>query len=145
MSTIIEFYVAPDDEAAATVVEHGPAGIFESLSCGNFDVEEALMEWEGIFTGRRFEELVAAGEPRVVADPDDGEGPLILVVSGPLQDALAAADPLRLAEVGALWVRERAAEGEEFDLEMATELLGDLARLARAADEHAGCLYCWSA
>ncbi|MFE7113586.1 hypothetical protein ACFU98_46400 [Streptomyces sp. NPDC057575] len=145
MSIIIKFFVAPNDEAAATVVERGPDGVFESLVFGNFDVEEALIEWESIFTGRRFEDLVAADEPRVVADPGDGEGPLVLVASAPLQDALSAAGQPRLAEVSELWVRERAADGETFDAELATELLGGLARLARTAGGRDAGLYCWTA
>ncbi|MEW2484734.1 hypothetical protein [Streptomyces sp. NPDC048411] len=145
MSIIIKFFAAPDDEAAAAVVERGPDGVFESLVFGNFDIEEAMIEWESPFTGRRFEDLVAADEPRVVADPRDGEGPLVLVASAPLQDALATADQPRLAEVSELWVRERAVEGETFDPELATELLDELANLARTAGGRDARLYCWTA
>ncbi|XUL86384.1 hypothetical protein ACQ86D_06475 [Streptomyces galilaeus] len=99
MSIIIRFFLAPDRAAAAVVVEGGPDGVFELLTYGNFDAEEALAEWESIFTGRSFEELVAADEPEVVADPGDGEGPVILAASRVLQDALAAADEHRLVEV----------------------------------------------
>ncbi|MFC9398663.1 hypothetical protein ACFTWS_36800 [Streptomyces sp. NPDC057027] len=58
MSIVIKFFVAPDAEAAAAVAEGGPDGVFESLTFGNFDAEEALIEWEGIFTGRSFEEAL---------------------------------------------------------------------------------------
>lgn len=70
MSIIIKFFVAPDHDAAAAVVEVGPDDFFESLTFGNFDAEEALIEWESIFTGQTFEGLVAADVPEVVADPD---------------------------------------------------------------------------
>uniref|UniRef100_A0AAU2VGF9 Uncharacterized protein n=1 Tax=Streptomyces sp. NBC_00003 TaxID=2903608 RepID=A0AAU2VGF9_9ACTN len=73
MSIVIKFFVAPDAEAAAAVAEGGPDGVFESLTFGNFDVEEALIEWEGIFTGRSFEEVLDDGVPETVVDPDDGE------------------------------------------------------------------------
>ncbi|MFJ6769906.1 hypothetical protein ACIQOV_02800 [Kitasatospora sp. NPDC091257] len=119
MSIIIKFFVAPDDKAAAAVVEHGPGEAFESLVFGNFDVEEAMIEWEGILTGRSFEELVEADEPAVVADPGDGEGPMVLAASTALQDALAVADTPRLVEVSELWAQERAAEGEVLDPEVA--------------------------
>ncbi|WP_189316594.1 hypothetical protein [Streptomyces brasiliensis] len=145
MSVIIKFFVAPEDEAAAAVVERGPDGVFESLACGNFDIEEALIEWESIFTGRRFEVLAAADEPRVVADPDEGEGPMVLAASAPLQDALTAADQPRLAEVSQLWVRERAAEDKTLDQELATKLLENLAHLARTAGGRDARLYCWMA
>lgn len=145
MSIIIKFFVAPSHEAAATVVDSGPDGAFESLSYGNFDAEEALIEWESIFTDRSFEELVAADEPEAVADPGDWEGPIVFAASAALQDALAAADQSRLVEVGRLWVQERAADGEAFDQEIAIEILSDLARLARGIGGRNHRLYCWMA
>ncbi|WP_329315029.1 hypothetical protein [Streptomyces sp. NBC_01262] len=51
----------------------------------------------------------------------------------------------RLAEVGELWIQERAAEGEVFDPKMVGELLRDLADLARAAGGQGHGLYCWMA
>ncbi|WP_031074375.1 hypothetical protein [Streptomyces sp. NRRL WC-3742] len=145
MSLIIKFFVASDDEAAAAVVDRGPDEAFESLVFGNFDIEEAMIEWESILTGRSFEELVEADEPAVVADPSDGEGPMVLAASKALQDALAAADLPRLVEVSELWVQERAAKGEVFDREVATKILGDLAGLARSVGGRGSSLYCWVA
>ncbi|WP_369387142.1 hypothetical protein AB5J72_05630 [Streptomyces sp. CG1] len=145
MSIAIKFFVAPDHDAAAAVVEGGPDGVFESLTFGNFDAEEALIEWESIFTGRSFEELVAADEPEFVADPGDGEGPVVLAASRSLQDALAAADEYRLVEVSRLWVAERAADGEVFDQEIAAWILSGVADLARAIGEQEEGLYCWTA
>ncbi|WP_395293643.1 hypothetical protein ACF9IK_08540 [Kitasatospora hibisci] len=52
MSIVIKFFAAADAEAAAAVAQGGPDAVFGSLTFGNFDVEEALIEWEGIFTGR---------------------------------------------------------------------------------------------
>ncbi|MET9079180.1 hypothetical protein ABZX95_45365 [Streptomyces sp. NPDC004232] len=145
MSIVIKFFVAPDHDAAAAVVEAGPDGVFESLTFGNFDAEEALIEWESIFTGRSFEELVAADEPEFVADPGDGEGPVVLAASRILQDALAAADEYRLVEVSRLWVAERAADREVFDQEIAAWILGGVADLARVIGEQEEGLYCWTA
>ena len=145
MSIIIEFFTAPDDTAAAGIVDRGPTGAFGSLSCGNFDATEAVIEWESIFTGQSFETLVSADEPRMVVYPDEGDGPLVFVASGALQGALADAAPARLAEVGELWIAERAEDGEVFDPEMVGELLGDLADLARTARERGHSLYCWMA
>lgn len=73
MSIVIEFFVAPDAEAAAAVAEGRPTGFFESLTFGNVDVEKALTGWEGIFTGRSFEEVLDDDIPETVVDPDDGE------------------------------------------------------------------------
>ncbi|WP_037603336.1 hypothetical protein [Streptacidiphilus rugosus] len=145
MSIVIKFFVAPDAEAAAGVAEGGPDGVFESLTFGNFDVEEALIEWEGIFTGRSFEEVLDDDVPETVADLGDSEGPLVLAVSGTLQAALSSASEDRLAEVSLLWVAERAADGEVFDPEIAVWILGGLANVARTVGEGDEKLYCWVA
>ncbi|MGX1542245.1 hypothetical protein [Streptomyces adustus] len=145
MSIVIKFFVAPDHEAAAAVAEGGPDGVFESLTFGNFDVEEALIEWEGIFTGRSFEEVLDDDVPETVADPDDGEGPLVLAVSRTFRDALCTADEHRLAEVSRLWVAEQAADGKVFDPEIAVWILSGLADLARAVGGGDENLYCWVA
>jgi hypothetical protein len=143
VSIVIKFFVAPGHEAAAATAERGPDGVFESLTFGNFDVEEALIEWESIFTGRSFEELVDDDVPETVADPDDSGGPLVFCVSGTLQDALATAGEHRLPEVSRLWVAERAEDGEAFDPEIAVWILSGLADLARAAGQRDEGLYCW--
>ncbi|XUL92079.1 hypothetical protein ACQ86D_40325 [Streptomyces galilaeus] len=145
MSTIVKFFAAPGHEAAAAVMDGGPDGVFESLSFGNFDAEEALLEWESVFTGRSFDVLVAAGQPEVVADPCDGEGPMLFAASKALQEALAAAGQSRLVEVGRLWVEERAASGEAFDQETATGILSDPARLAHGLRGQDHRLYGWMA
>lgn len=145
MSTIIKFFVAPDHAAAAAVVEVGPDDFFESLTFGNFDAEEALIEWESIFTGQAFEDLVATDVPEVVADPGDGQGPVVLAASRALQDALTVADEQRLVEVSRLWVAERAADGEVFDEGITVRILGGLAGLVRAIGRKPGGLYCWTA
>ena len=145
MSTIIKFFVAPDHTAAAAVVEVGPDDFFESLTFGNFDAEEALIEWESIFTGQTFEGLVAADVPEVVADPGNGEGPVVLAASRALQDALAVAEEQRLVEVSRLWVAERAAYGEVFDEGIAVRILSGLAGLVRVIGRKPGGLYCWTA
>ncbi|WP_377271649.1 hypothetical protein [Peterkaempfera sp. SMS 1(5)a] len=145
MSVVIKFFVAPDHEAAAAVAEGGPDEVFESLTFGNFDVEEALIEWESIFTGRSFEEVLDDDVPETVADPDDGEGPLVLFVSRTIQAALSTADEHWLAEVSRLWVAERAADGEVFDPEIAVWILSGLANLARAVGQGDEGLYCWVA
>jgi hypothetical protein len=46
MSIIIEFFTAPDDTAAAGIVDR-PTGAFDSRSCGNFDATEAVISRPG--------------------------------------------------------------------------------------------------
>ncbi|MET9508726.1 hypothetical protein ABZX62_09665 [Streptomyces flavidovirens] len=71
MSIVVKFFAAPDDTSAALALPTGPGRAFESLSFGSFDPEEAVVEWECLLAGCRFEELVEAGEPRIVAGQDD--------------------------------------------------------------------------
>ncbi|WP_308375980.1 hypothetical protein [Streptomyces sp. ISL-99] len=60
MSIVVKFFAAPDDTSAALALPTGPVRAFESLSFGNFDPEEAVVEWECLLAGGRFEELVEA-------------------------------------------------------------------------------------
>jgi hypothetical protein len=48
MSIIIEFFTAPDDTAAAGIVDRGPIGAFDSRSCGNFDATGAVISRSGM-------------------------------------------------------------------------------------------------
>src|SRR4051812_6794468 len=138
MNSRIEFFVAPDDEAAATVVDGGPDKTFESVTFGNFDADMALLEWDSLLTGRSFDDVLLASVSGVITDEDDGA--LIVAASEELQEALSDADPAELDRVAQRWVTERAAEGEDIDLETAGEILTEVARLAQPPDPR---LYCW--
>ncbi|MFD6877330.1 MULTISPECIES: hypothetical protein [unclassified Streptomyces] len=144
MSIIVKFFVAPDDAAAARVVGGGPGLAFESVSFGNFDSEGAVVEWECLFFGEDFEELLEAGEPRIIAGEDD-DGCVVFALSARLVDALAEAEPSRLCEVAADWARQRAEDGEEIGSEVAVEMLGSLGTLARGTEAHGHGVYCWVA
>jgi hypothetical protein len=137
MSSIIRFFVAPDDEAAATVVDGDPENTFESVTYGNFDADLALLEWDSLLTGQAFDDLLLASASGVITEEEDGA--LIVAASAELQEALGSATGAELARVAQLWVDERAAEGETIDPELAREILTELARLARTAEHR---LYC---
>ncbi|MER7773013.1 hypothetical protein [Kitasatospora sp. NPDC096140] len=143
MSVIIKYFAAPTHEAAATVVGPGPDGIFESRTWGNFDPEEAMIVWESLLTDRSFDNLLDDGEPETVADPDDGQGPVILAASRTLQAALADTDHSQLLQTSRLWVEQQASEGATIDQDTAKAILESLAQLARSI-EHGDRLYCWT-
>ncbi|GHI85456.1 hypothetical protein [Streptomyces xanthophaeus] len=143
MSTLVTFFAAPDEASAALVAGFGPGGLHECLSYGNFDPEEAVLAWECLLSGSRFEELAEAGEPRVIAG-EDGEGGLVLALSGGLVEALAQASAPRLVEASASWAGLRARDGEPVDPELAAEILTGLGTLARAAGGRGHRLYCWA-
>ncbi|MFF4078203.1 hypothetical protein ACFYZN_02220 [Streptomyces sp. NPDC001777] len=144
MSILVEFFVAPDDASAALVLPTGPRRAFESLSFGNFDPEEAVIEWECLLAGGSFEELVEAGEPRVVAGLDD-DGCVVLALSPRLSAALAGAGPSGSRAVAAAWVARRAEDGEFIDVGVAEAILGDLSALAGDARHRGQGVYCWVA
>ncbi|MBG0567288.1 hypothetical protein [Actinoplanes aureus] len=125
MSSIIDFYLAPDDAAAA-----GGPGDGESAEYGNFDAYTALFEWEALLTGRDAMELIESDD-----SPDVGD--LVFRARGELVTALAEASPERLAWVTREWIAgdEAGVEDEELALELVTEVAG-LARTARATGRH---------
>ena len=140
VSSIIEFFVAPDDAAAAGVAEGGPGVSFESATYGNFDVWSTLEEWESILTGRSLEELVSGGG-NVVAG---GDGiPLVWAIPRDLMTALADADDQLLSGAAEQWIRLRDEEGETIDSELAQELIREVAALAVDAIRTGSSLYCW--
>ncbi|WP_406837889.1 hypothetical protein ACICHK_19255 [Streptomyces sp. AHU1] len=144
VSVIVEFFAAPDDTSSALALQAGPGRAFESLSFGNFDPEEAVVEWECLLVGGSFEELVEAGEPRIVADQDD-DGCVVFALSPRLSAALAGAERSELADVAASWAAKRAEDGEVIDVEVADVILGELAALVSGARRQGRSVYCWVA
>lgn len=134
MSSIIEFFTAPGDDAAAAVADHGPAGKYQVARYGNFDPVTTVGEWESSFS------IVGDDDPRLIA----GDGPpLVLAVSASLQAALAAADEEQLAEAATRWVELHAGDGEDIHPEFAHDMLSEIASLARTATPRGHRLYYW--
>jgi hypothetical protein len=144
VSIIVEFFVAPDDTSASLTLKTGPGRAFESLSFGNFDPEEAVVEWECLLVGGSFEELVEAGEPRIVAGQDK-DGCVVFAISPRLSTALADATHSRLRDVAASWAQLRAEGGEVIDAEIAEAIVDDLAALVTSARRQNQGVYCWVA
>ncbi|MFC8295834.1 hypothetical protein ACFUJ0_25795 [Streptomyces sp. NPDC057242] len=144
MSIIVKFFVAPDDTSASLALQTGPGRAFESLSFGNFDPEEAVVEWECLLAGGSFEELVEAGEPRIIAGQDN-DGCVVFAISPRLSTALAEATHSRLSNVAASWTQLRAEDGEVIDTEIADVIVGDLAALVSNARRQNQSVYCWVA
>ncbi|MYV73312.1 hypothetical protein GT352_05060 [Streptomyces sp. SID1046] len=144
MSIIVKFFVAPDDTSAGLALKTGPGRAFESLSFGNFDPEEAVVEWECLLASGSFEELVEAGEPRIVAGQDN-DGCVVFAISPRLTTALADAGHSRLRDVAASWTQLRAEDGEVIDTGIADGIVGDLAALVSSARRQNQNVYCWVA
>ncbi|MFJ8975173.1 hypothetical protein [Streptomyces sp. NPDC102282] len=144
MSIIVEFFAAPDDTSAASVVRTGPRRAFESLSFGTFDLEEAVVAWECLLAGGSFEDLVEAGEPRAVAGQDD-DGCVVFAISPRLSTALAEAERSELEDAAAAWSAQCAEDGYVIDVEIAEVILVDLAALVTSARLQGRRVYCWVA
>lgn len=140
----MKFFVAPGDTSAGLALRTGPGRAFESLSFGNFDPEEALVEWECLLVGGSFEELVEAGEPRIVAGQDN-DGCVVFAMSPRLSAALADAGHSRLRDVAAAWAQLRAEDGEAINAEIADAIVSDLAGLVSSARRQNQGVYCWVA
>jgi hypothetical protein len=137
----VEFFIAPDAGAAARVRGLGTRGAFEALPGGIYDPADAVVEWESILTGRSFQTLVRAGEPRVVAEIAN-DGCYVFAVSERLVSLLATADQRRLDEVARQWARLRQEDGEDITDEEAVAHLRQLAGLARRAVDKWNGLFC---
>jgi hypothetical protein len=134
MSSIVEFFIAPGDDAAAAVADHGPAGVTGVARYGNFDPVTTMGDWESSFG------IAGDDGPRIIA----GDGrPLVLAVPAGLQAALAAADGEQLAQAAARWAGLPAADGEQIHPEFASDMLSQIASLARTATHRGHRLYYW--
>ncbi|MFG2969185.1 hypothetical protein ACGFZS_38550 [Streptomyces sp. NPDC048288] len=140
MSSVVKFFVAERVDAVAAL-SAGPDPSLSSLTYGNFDAEEALLDWESQFTGRRFDELVEEDFPEVVAEED--EGAVVLLLSDALVGALSAESESRVAEVAEWWVQEKDDQGWQIDLAVASEILQRLAGMARQERRAGEDIYCW--
>jgi hypothetical protein len=136
VSINVEFHSARD-HAAATILEGGPDGTFETLTVGNFDAITAIEEWDRILTGRTAEELERDDVPLIIA----GDAPFVIAVSTALQDALIASDQHELATAALGWIEQEELDG--YDPELFTGILSELAALANTARQEGHALYCW--
>ncbi|HEY9331413.1 MAG TPA: hypothetical protein VIS09_24755 [Streptomyces sp.] len=103
-----------------------------------------MVEWECLPAGGSFEELVEAGQPRIVASQDH-DGCVVFALSPRLSTALADAGYTRLRDVAASWTRLRAEDGEIIGTEIADAIVGDLAALVSSARRENQGVYCWVA
>ncbi|MEV7855020.1 hypothetical protein [Streptomyces sp. NPDC088183] len=85
-----------------------------------------------------------ADEPRIVAGQNNDDC-VVFAFSDRLVSALCAVRGPRLSKVAGLWSQLREREAEVLDAEVADEILGDLTRLARAAEWQGSGVYRWVA
>jgi hypothetical protein len=142
MSQYIEFFAAPDDRAATAVHARGPKSSFTTVSGTFFDADDAVLSWESLMTGRARNDLVASGEPRMVA-PWVNDGSAVFALSDQLIAHLVRAEPTQLREIAKAWLAELQHDGDDLDGDAALSILGGVADLARDATRAGRTMYCW--
>ncbi|GCD21280.1 hypothetical protein ACFO3K_03015 [Cellulomonas algicola] len=138
MGLLTEYFVAPTDEAAASV--HSDSIPAHAVDGGGIEPVVHLGTLEELLTGRTFEEVLDDAPTSPVADRHGGEE-LVVRLTDALTRALADVSDGRLDEVAVSWSETDELEGADpADLAAFARALSALARRARAEGAH---LYCW--
>jgi hypothetical protein len=141
VSSIVKFFVA-SEKGAVDALALGPDSSFRTLPFGNFDAEEALLDWEAHLAGVSFESLVDGDFPQVIAEDDGGAS--VFLLSDGLVDSLTAASDSEVNELALWWVAEKSADGIEIELPVASLILKSLVDFIREEREPGQRVYCWA-
>ncbi|MFF1961120.1 hypothetical protein ACFVWX_29630 [Streptomyces sp. NPDC058220] len=141
MSSIVKFFAAAN-EGAVDALAGGPNSSFRALSFGNFDAEEALLDWEAHLTGVSFESLVDRDFPEIIAEGDEGAS--VFLLSDALVNSLAVASDSEVRELALWWVGEKSVDGFEIELPVASVILQSLVDLTREELQPGTHVYCWT-
>jgi hypothetical protein len=142
MGVICDYFAAPSDDLAASVIEDGPTDRFPTVEAKGIDPAVLMGRLQGLLSHRRFR-LRRAADP--MGDPlgsrDDG-APVVVPMSEAWLTTLASASDSAAGPAATEW-----AKAEEFggsvdgsDLE---PLVADLIALAREARARGDRAYCW--
>ncbi|MFJ9361507.1 hypothetical protein [Streptomyces mirabilis] len=139
MSNIVKFFVATNDGAIGSL-HIGPDSSLRSITFGNFDAEEAILDWEARLTGISFDSLVESDLPEVVEESDGGA--LVLRLSDSLVDSLDRASASQILDLASWWASEEKAG--KIEPAVAVGILQGLVELIRE-ERHSGMfVFCWT-
>jgi hypothetical protein len=141
MSSIVKFFVATQEDAI-DALDTGPIASTHVISFGNFDVEEALLDWESHLTGQTFSELLENDVPEEIGESDGGA--VVLLLSEALLNSLTSASSSRIDELAMWWAGKKATDGIEIDPPLAADILQELVELVRRQRERDENVYCWA-
>ncbi|MEU9031876.1 hypothetical protein AB0D46_31025 [Streptomyces sp. NPDC048383] len=150
MAHDIIFFLAPDDETAASTRLRGPGKDFESVTCHFIEPDSAIAEWDMYFEAPSAEapplEQIYAWRPWpewVTAPLNDGIE--VFALPKRLTRALGKATSAELEELAIRWItRLRSEDGDDMTDDDLLEVLQSVARLAACAAKTGGGLYSWS-
>jgi hypothetical protein len=151
VAVLFDYFVAPSDEVAATVVDRiggpgssahpaGPAA-FSTVRAPGVDPVVLMGNLERLLTGRSFEDILDDPTSGPIAARDGGERAVLRLRSS-LATALADLEDARIASVALLWSHTREFWGRGDPVALAT-LLRALASLGREARAGQNAIYCW--
>ncbi|WP_125775238.1 hypothetical protein [Antribacter gilvus] len=151
MGILTEYFAAPTDEAAATVLSApgGPSAPDRTAGGPRFDTVELPSVDPFVMLGTLAEMLCGLPYGEITANPRHGalvgsggdEGPWVVTVSEVLTADLAASQPNRLAEMVRAWTRTHAVNAPPHRLVAGMVALSALASRAVVNRES---LYCWT-
>ena len=149
MAHDIVFFLAPDDETAATTRLRGPGEAFESVTCRFIAPDSAIAEWDLYFEEPSDkvpprERLYGWSWPEWVTAPLN-DGIEVFALPRRLTRALAGASSTELEELAGRWtMRLRSEDGDDMTDDDLLAVLRGVARLAVSAVNTGGGLYSWS-
>lgn len=139
MGLLTDYFIAPDDAAAAGVVSQGPASTFPTVEGNGIEPTVHLGTLEEILTGRSFDDILADDSDPIAHEDDYNM--LVLPVSTHLLDALQVSSSDSLADAAVRWSQTDELAGS--DPKPLAEFLAALAELARTARSTGSSVYCW--
>lgn len=149
MGLLTDYFSAASDELALTTLRtDGPLHAeppFTTVELKGIEPSVTLARLAQALTGADYETVTADPDwdrPLIEYDEDDEVEQYVSGVAEKLRLTLTQADDVRLAEAAVQW-----AQAEEFggfaDPDVLTEIVKELAGLARHATEQGERLYCW--
>jgi hypothetical protein len=151
VAVLFDYFVAPSDEIAATVVDRigGPGSsahpaappAFSTVRAPGVDPVVLMGNLERLLTGRSLEEILDDPTSGPLVARDGGARSVIRLTSS-LAAALADVEDQRIASVALLWSHTREFWGRGDPVALAT-LLRALASLGREARTEGDSIYCW--
>ncbi len=149
MAHDIVFFLATDDETAASTRRRGPGPVFESVTCRFIEPDSAIAEWDMYFEKPSAEippreQLFGWSWPEWVTAPLN-DGIEVFALPQRLTRALADASSTELEALAERWsTRLRSADGDDMTDDDLLAVLKGVARLAASAVSTGGGLYSWS-
>jgi hypothetical protein len=146
MGVLFDYFSAPSDEAAATVINRGPSvsskdtpslPAFDTLQTTGIEPVVMLGKLEALLTGREYRDV---RHGRAVSVEDDGER-AVMALTDSISAALADTDDERLVAVAVPWSKIEEFRGA--DPKELASWLSELAALSRRARARSERLYCW--